>query len=282
MDRNSRCPPDQQSPPPPAEERPILLRAYAEAEPAEAKDFEPKKPTEWILVFDTETTDDETQRLRFGTFQLRDGEHMDPEGIFYDPDATTPSEQEVLRAEASLHGCRLFTVREFVERVFFTASYDGEATVVGFNLPFDLSRLALDARRALPVYRHNKKGEVVKIDRSMVGGFTMGLSENGRRPNVRAKHVTRRMSFINFADPGGDPDTRGRRGPFDPNTRGFFLDLKISPRHSQANLIHSTAWLLSLRFRARSSLKTLGGRSTQSSFAMPSPTRRRPGNATED
>lgn len=216
--------------PPPAEERPILLRAYAEHEQKPEPENDPdaqKKPSEWVLVFDTETTDDESQRLRFGTFQLREGERLEIEGIFYDPDATTSSEQELLKVEAQARRhCRLYRVREFVDRVFFTAAYEGEATVVGFNLPFDLSRLALDARRAPPVYRRNKKGEVKVVDRSMVGGFTMRLSENDRRPNVRVKHISRRMGFINFADPGGNPDTRQRRGAYDPKTRGFFLDLK--------------------------------------------------------
>ena len=201
-----------------------------------------------MLVFDTETTDDETQRLRFGTFQLREGERSEMEGIFYDPDATTPSEQEVLKAEAQTRpSCRMYPVREFVERVFFTAAYEGEATVVGFNLPFDLSRLALDARRAPPVYRRNKKGESI-VDRSMVGGFTMRLSDNDRRPNVRVKHISRRMAFINFADPGGNPDTRRRRGAYDPNTRGFFLDLKTlaAALTSESHSLDSLAEFLDL------------------------------------
>jgi hypothetical protein len=88
-----------------------------------------------VLVFDAETTNDETQRLRFGTFQLREGERLEMEGIFYDPDATTPTEQKVLRVEAQTRGCPLYPVREFVERVSFTAAYEGEATVVGFNYP---------------------------------------------------------------------------------------------------------------------------------------------------
>ena len=130
--------------------------------------------------------------------------------------------------EAARLGCRLFSLRDFVEKVFFTAAYEGEATVVGFNLPFDLSRLALKSRRALPVYHHNSKGEVVRVDRSMVGGFTMPQSDNEARPNLRVKHLTRRMAWINFADPGNNPTEyrRRKRGETDRHTRGFFLDLK--------------------------------------------------------
>ena len=119
-------------------------------------------------------------------------------------------------------------MHDFVERVFFTTAYDGEATVVGFNLPYDLSRLALDSRRALPVYHRNRKGEIIRFDRSMVGGFTMPLSEKESRPNLRVKHLTRRMAWINFAYPSDNPTQYRRRKRDDtkPRTRGFFLDLK--------------------------------------------------------
>ena len=60
----------------------------------------------------------------------------------------------------------------------------------------------------------------------MVGGFTMPISKNDRRPNVRVKHITRRMAFINFADPGSNPSSRRKRDPTEAHTRGFFLDLK--------------------------------------------------------
>jgi hypothetical protein len=165
---------------PPAEGRPILLRAYAEAKPATAKQAKLQRPSEWVLLFDCETTVDETQRLRFGTFQLWDGDKPEIQGLFFDPrqGSTSEAEQEVLKVEADLLGCRLFTVEDFIEKVLLTAAYDGEATVVGFNLPFDLSRLALEARRAPPVYRRNKNGETI-VDRSMVGGFTMTVNRPG-------------------------------------------------------------------------------------------------------
>ena len=71
---------------PPPERHPILFRAYAEAKPTKKKDWQPRKPSEWVLVFDTETTDDETQRLRFGTFQLREAETAgEVEGLFTIP-----------------------------------------------------------------------------------------------------------------------------------------------------------------------------------------------------
>jgi hypothetical protein len=217
------------------------LRAYAEAEPAEKRERKLQKPSEWVLVFDTETKDDETQRIQFGTFQLREGDRLEIEGIFVDPDATTEAERDVLKAEAARLNCRLFSRHGFVDRVFFTAAYDGEATVVCFNLPFDTSRLALEARRAPPVYRRTKKGEI-RVDRSMVGGFTMTLTEDLRRPNLRVKHVTRRMAFINFADPGAHP----KRSRTDRHTRGYYLDLKtlVAALSSKSHSLDSLAKLL--------------------------------------
>ena len=62
----------------------------------------------------------------------------------------------------------------------------------------------------------------------MVGGFTMLLSEKEARPNLRVKHLTRRMAWINFAYPSDNPTQYRQRKRDDakPRTRGFFLDLK--------------------------------------------------------
>ena len=230
MEQNSHSQPDDPAAVPSPERRPILLRAYAEPEPAQKKDWQPRKPSEWVLVFDTETTVDETQRFRFGTFQLREGERLEAQGLFFDPDSTTRAEQENLKAEACKLNCKLFSLEDFVEKMLVLAAYQAGATVVGFNLPFDLSRIATSCQRARPVYRRNKKGEVIRIDRSMVGGFTFTLSDRADRPNRRVKHLSRRAAFINFAYAGEQPTARSRlnRKEKTARERGFFLDLKDS------------------------------------------------------
>lgn len=213
---------------PPPERRPILLRAYAEAEPVEEKQWQQRKPSEWVLVFDTETRDDEAQRLRFGSFQLREGERLELRGLFYDPDATSQAEQTTLAAEAERLDCCLLPVGDFIEKVLFLAAYKAGATVVGFNLPFDLSRIAIGYQRAGPVHLRNRKKEVVRVDRSMVGGFTFRLSDREDRPNLRVKHLSRRLAFINFAYAGEQPASRSQSKRQHPimRERGFFLDLK--------------------------------------------------------
>src|ERR1700731_166196 len=143
METNSSYPREFPGAVPPPERRPILLRACAEEEPAQKKEWQPRKPSEWVLVFDTETTDDETQRLRFGSFQLREGERLELNGLVYDPAATKKVEQTTLETEAKRLKCKLFTVEDFIEKVLVSAAYKTGATVVGFNLPFDLSRIAI-------------------------------------------------------------------------------------------------------------------------------------------
>jgi hypothetical protein len=66
-------------------------------------------------------------------------------------------------------------------------------------------------QRARAIYRRNKKGEVIRIDRSMVGGFTFTLSDREDGPNLRIKHLSRRATFINFAYAGEQPTARSRR-----------------------------------------------------------------------
>ena len=55
------------------------------------------------------------------------------------------------------------------------------AQIVGFNLPFDLSRLAI---------RH------ASARRGMKGGFSVTLSENW--PAVAVKHLSQRSALIRF------------------------------------------------------------------------------------
>ncbi len=196
------------------EPRPIYLRAYGEPVPfAPPKDrqFSPR-PSHYVLVFDCETTDDEVQRLRFGSYQVRYGGLLKEKGLFFDPDAIDEVELERLHFERP-PGQQLRDVRSYIEEIFYPIGYDNDAVIVGFNLPFDLSRLAIRQSSARTVRRGGH------VDRSMVGGFTFGLSNLVNRPNVRVKHLSRKAAFINFAAPDENPTGA-------PVKRGFFLDLK--------------------------------------------------------
>jgi hypothetical protein len=170
-------------------------------------------PSEWVLVFDTETTTDPAQRLRFGSFQLRHAGKLVKHGLFYDPATLSKGEQRVIGSFARAHGLDLLTAADFIEDVFYKFGYELRATIVGFNLPFDISRLAI---RHAPARR-----------RPMRGGFSFQLSPNRFRPRVQVKHLSRRASMIRFTAPAGQRTPRGmRKHARVPVRRGFFVDVK--------------------------------------------------------
>jgi hypothetical protein len=194
---------------------PVGVRAYvplAKAERARKPRPEPE-PSEWVLIFDTETSTDPAQRLRFGSFQLRKAGALEKHGLFYDPSALTEREQRLLADFARSNGLELLTATEFVENVFFKFGYELRATIVGFNLPFDISRLAV---------RHGPARR-----RPMRGGFSFQLSENRWLPRVQVKHLSRRASMIRFTAPRRQRTPRGmRKHTRVPVRRGFFVDVK--------------------------------------------------------
>jgi hypothetical protein len=158
------------------------------------------------VIFDTETTTDPSQRLRFGAYQIRDGGELIERGLFCADDSPEDDLRMVRDVFATLQPTdagerlNLLSRKEFVERVIFDWGLEVGALIVGFNLPFDISRIAT-------AHSYGK--------RDMKGGFSFTLAEG--RPNVRVKHLSQRAAFINFGGKDGDdknPD------------RGFFVDVK--------------------------------------------------------
>jgi hypothetical protein len=150
----------------PVDDLMIAVRAYvplAESESPRRSRPQPQ-PSDWVLIFDTETTTDPSQRLRFGSFQLRYGDRLEKNGLFYDPETLSKHDQQVLARYACANRLELLTRTEWIEKVFFRFGYDLRGTIVGFNLPFDISRLAIG---------HNSARR-----RPMRGGFSFLLSEH--------------------------------------------------------------------------------------------------------
>lgn len=190
---------------------PVALRAYADAPKAKPQ-WQAIGASPWALIFDTETATDAGQALRFGSYQLRNDGRLIEAGLFYDPEGISPGELETLRAFAERERLLVRTRDEFVDEVLFHRAYQLRARIVGFNLPFDISRLAIGhgpARRA------------------MYGGFTFTLSQQKIWPNVRVKHLSRRCALIDFAAPFRQRDSRGQRnrGLKTPVRRGYFVDV---------------------------------------------------------
>lgn len=220
----------------PLEPLEIALRAFvAPKTPGGLKArYVDQGPSEYSLIFDTETTVD-TQKFRIGAYQFRKAEDIVEAGIFYDRASLNDAEILLMERYATKTGLKLISKAEFVDRVLFERAYLLRATIVGFNLPFDISRLAI---------RHNSaRGKL------MSGGFTFKLSEQKYWPNIQIRNLSRRAAFIQFAGRAGRFDTRGMRkkGKFVPVRRGYFVDL---------NTLSSS--LLSRQFSLGSLAKFLG------------------------
>jgi hypothetical protein len=120
---------------------------------------------------------------------------------------------------------------------------------VGFNLPFDISRLGIGA---------SARG-------TMRGGFTFNLHHQEWNPNIRVKHLNTRASLISFAAPPRARDGRGslrrklRRRP----RRGFFVDVKTLAA-TLTGASHSLASLAEyLGIKAKLDVKRHGGKITR-------------------
>lgn len=190
---------------------PIALRAYAAA-PKARKPRRGIGASDWTFTFDCETRTDASQALRFGAFQLRKGDTVKFAGLFYDPQELSKAEVETLIAYAKRHKLLAMTRDEFVDGYLFGRAYRLRARIIGFNLPFDISRLAIDHGNARD---------------AMYGGFTFTLSHQKFWPNVRIKHLSRRAAIMDFAAPFRQRDSRSQRnrGEKTPVRRGYFVDV---------------------------------------------------------
>ncbi|MDE2200866.1 MAG: hypothetical protein KGJ41_17790, partial [Rhodospirillales bacterium] len=203
------------------QELPIALRAFVDgpAAPAPHQRHHTMRAigaSDRVLVIDTETTTDASQQLRFGAYQLRIGDALAEAGFFYDPESLTGEEMALLQTEAGRLGMKLMPVAAFIEEVFYEATYERLGTLVGFNLPFDISRLAI--------------AQAPARGKTMRRGFTFKLSTNRRWPRIQVKHLSQRAALIRFAMVKGSRAGRGmrrrrqRRAP----RRGFFVDVKTA------------------------------------------------------
>jgi hypothetical protein len=213
-------------------ERDVAVRAWAVPDylkaptpPTAESTWVDPGPSRWSLTFDTETLTDLSQRLRIGAYQIRQGDRLRAEGLFYDPDAITTDELETLTAYADQHDLALHDRAGFVDRVFFPITYKRRGLLIGFNLPYDLARLAV--AHATARAGHASEPRRRSPSKAMRGGFTFKLSENPYWPRVQIKRVGTSAAFIRFATPDGrHPEARNReRGGDADNHRGYILDV---------------------------------------------------------
>jgi hypothetical protein len=216
----------------------IALRAFTERPDRDPLATRPKSRSKdaslWSLTFDCETTVDAAQALTVGFYQVRKAGELIEEGLFFDGNGVTADDQATLRDYSRANSIRIVSVATFRSDIFLKYAYHRHATVIGFNLSFDLSRIAINHG---PARRH------------MRGGFSFEMSDNSDDPRVRVKHLSPRSALIDFAKPGKQDTPRGmrKRRLRVPTYRGHFVDVKTL-----------ASALLSSRFTLGSLAKTLG------------------------
>jgi len=180
----------------------IAIRGYTkEVNKKEKPNFQIKEELlehKRLLIFDTETTDDSFQNLKFGSFIIIDNEKEILKAIFYSPENIPHNEENILKQYCLQNNIPLLITKEFIENILYPELLEVQTLCIGFNLPFDLSRLAI----------HFGEGRYAHKDR-----FSVKLSENEFLPRIKIKHIDSTMSFIGFAQ---------NRKKF----KGHFLDLK--------------------------------------------------------
>jgi hypothetical protein len=214
-------------------ETPVYIRAYTEQPGKSPLARKPRaealdEPSPLTLIFDTETTTDAAQSLRFGVCQIRKGETLNRTVLFH-ADEIAERDLDVLSRYAAERKLELMSVDKFRKSIVVKLGYFANAAIVGFNLPFDIARIASSHSEARGSFR---------------GGFSFSMSPYKSEPHIRAKHLSASAALIDFAKPGKQLTGRGmrNRGFEAEHNRGYFFDVKTiamaltSRKHSLKSL----------------------------------------------
>jgi hypothetical protein len=203
----------------------IFVRAHAPLQPP--GNWFRKRPQKWpefALVFDTETTLDAAQKLTFGCFrryQLSSNKYTCIEEGLFHSDHLSKGGQKMLRRyvndptrvpgiERSLQArFKLISRARFISHVFWRAVRNGDL-ITAFNLPFDISRLAVkstaghkgDWSLVLSMRKSRKTGEIEK---------------NRDRPRIVITSINSKTAFFKLSS-----NLHKSEWPNDPR----FLDLR--------------------------------------------------------
>lgn len=179
---------------------------------------------ELILVLDCETLTDQSQALTFGSYRVyRSTGRLVQEGLIYADDlpaADRATLENYVRDHPDDRGgrLRLMSRSDFVGRVLWPIGYEAQALIVGYNLPFDLSRLAYAWRPA------REGGITLLLWQSVADDGT--VREHLWRPGIRIRALDPKRQFIEFTGPAKvDPENKVRHGDELVYYRGRFLDL---------------------------------------------------------
>ena len=199
-----------------SDELPILLRAFVESavkDPSRLRKVGGKilqAASDYSIIIDDETTTDPGQSLRIGFCRVYYRDELRRQVLFY-ADDLCESDLKIV-SQFGKPGLEIMSREEFAETIFYKYAYHRRAMIIGFNLPFDLSRLAVSHSSAR---------------RSMRGGFSLKLSSHSYQPNVQIKHLSKYVSIMRFAA-FESPANRSqrKRGRAVPYKRGYFMELR--------------------------------------------------------
>jgi DNA polymerase elongation subunit (family B) len=210
----------------------IFVRAHA---PHRSKDpWSPSHAAKWpssVLIFDTETKIDPTQKLTFGCFRRYEYERNKyscvEEGMFF-ADNLGRKDRRVLQhyadnplnvpeTETFLPQLKLkLMTRDFFIRQYFWGAVRRGDLIVGFNLPFDLSRLAVKHTRA----RKNGWSLVFSTRKSRKTGETEIDIE---RPRIVVTSINSKMAFFKLSSKWRPKEWRNEPRFLDLRTLTFAL-----------------------------------------------------------
>jgi hypothetical protein len=215
---------------------PVAIRIYPELDGKRNRNVHSLKdqPTlpDAMFVFDTETRTDTSQRLTFGSYRFLVGGRCLEEGLFH-PDDLPAEELHILEEYVAAHKSDtvdsrkllLLTRSEFLKK-FYSFAYKSRVPVIGFNLPFDLSRLACGF-----TFARGKN----------TGGFSFAIwpDKSGKklshpyRPPLAINYIDSKRAFMGFLS-RRSPDSDdlipegSKDGKPDPDYifPGIFIDLR--------------------------------------------------------
>ena len=184
----------------------IFVRAFSSNKKKKYTKEPENHNTNIRLIFDTETTIDQYQNLTFGSCVIKtkiSNGIKEKWYLFYGD--IQDDEISIIEEYGKKHNIDVLPVREFVDCVFFPYAYKMRCEVIGFNLPFDLSRLAINHGKA-------RKSE---------DAFSFQLSENVRNPRIRIQSIDQKRSIISLTKPLRKKSDKKYK-PYS----GYFVDLK--------------------------------------------------------
>ena len=184
----------------------IFVRAFSSNKKKKYTKEPENHNTNIRLIFDTETTIDQYQNLLFGSclIQTKLSTGIKDEWYLFYGDIPD-NDRKIIEVYGSKTNIQIISIWDFVDKVFYPYAYKMRCEVIGFNLPFDLSRLAINHGKA-------RKSEDT---------FSFQLSEDVRNPRIRIQSIDQKRSIISLTKPLRKKSDKKYK-PYS----GYFVDLK--------------------------------------------------------